>query len=237
MDGDGAEFFAALEEENDVRSKRAQVAFAEFCARWSVPLADTPPGPHGVSAAWREIKGDRTESAIALARFHDLVVMARAPSGGGFSLADLGAVLIGSGRPLLLAASHRPESIGSTIAVAWKNTPEAARAVAAAMPFLSRARKVLVLSADEDSVAAGSTLQSAETVVTKLRWNKVRAEARYVIPGGRSLPDAVLETAGALGADLLVMGGYGHSRVRELVFGGFTRQVLTASPLPVLLFH
>jgi len=232
----GAEFFAALQEESDLRAKRAHVAFAEFAKRWTIPSVDLPPGPHGVTAAWREVQGDPLDSTIALARHHDLVVMGRA-SDAGISLAGLGAVLIGGGKPLLLAAARTPESIGSTIAIAWKNTPESARAIAASLPLLSRARKVVVLTADEDSKAAGAVLESAESVATQLRWNGVKAEARYVIPGGRLVPDAVLETATALGADVLVMGGYGHSRVRELVFGGFTRQLLTASSLPVLLFH
>jgi nucleotide-binding universal stress UspA family protein len=233
----GAELFAALEEENQLRSKRARVAFAEFCRRWQVPGSDSPPGPKGVSVAWREIEGDEVETTIAFARFHDLVVMARAPAASGFSTGGLGAVLIGSGRPLLLAPPRPPETLGSTIAIAWKDTPEAARALTAAMPLLSRASRIVVLSANEDSDKAGITIESAEKIVTQLRWNGRSAEARYVVPGGRALPDAVLETAAALGADVLVMGGYGHSRVRELVFGGFTRQVLAASPLPVFLFH
>jgi nucleotide-binding universal stress UspA family protein len=104
------------------------------------------------------------------------------------------------------------------------------------MPLLARASRIVVLTADEDD-KTGALVESAQKIATQLRWNGLAAEARHVTPGGRSLPDAVLETACALGADLLVMGGYGHSRVRELVFGGFTRQVLTASSLPVLLFH
>jgi nucleotide-binding universal stress UspA family protein len=232
----GAEFFAALEEENELRSKRARVAFTEFCRRWHVPVSDSYPGPKGVSTAWREVKGDEVDATIALARFHDLVVMGRPPAASGLSTAGMGTVLIGSGRPLLLATSRTPESVGSTVAVAWKESPEAARSLTAAMPLLARASRIVVLAADEDG-ETGALVESAQKIATQLRWNGLAAEARHVTPGGRSLPDAVLETASALGADLLVMGGYGHSRVRELVFGGFTRQVLIASPLPVLLFH
>ena len=62
-------------------------------------------------------------------------------------------------------------------------------------------------------------------------------EARNVIQGGREVPDAVMQTARDVGADLLVMGGYGHSRIRELVLGGFTRHVISEAQLPVLMFH
>jgi len=233
----GAEFFAALEEENDLRSKRARIAFAEFCQRWQVSVSDTHAGSKGVSATWREVKGDEVDTTIALARFHDLVVMGRAPVASALSTAGIGAVLIGGGRPLLLATSRTPESLGSTVAIAWKESPEAARALTAAMPLLACAGRIIVLTAGDDPGKAGPLVESAERVATQLRWNGLAAEVRYLVPGGRSLSDAVLETAAALGADVLVMGGYGHSRVRELVFGGFTRQVLTASPLPVFLFH
>src|SRR6185503_17067135 len=140
--------------------------------------ADNP--PLTPSAGWRETQGDFIDTTIAQARFHDLVVMSRASVGE--SLAVLGGVLIGSGRPLLLAPSRAPETVGSTIAIAWKDSPEAARAVTTAMPFLSRAGRVLILTANEETERSPSEIESAEKVVTQLRWNGIGAEARSVIP-------------------------------------------------------
>ena len=99
-----------------------------------------------------------------------------------------------------------------------------------------KAQKVVVLTADEGNDTKQQVL-SAERVAALLRRPGSTAEARLVVPGGRPLHDSILETATAAGADVLVMGGYGHSRLRELVFGGFTRHVLNSSPLPVFIFH
>jgi nucleotide-binding universal stress UspA family protein len=222
--------------EDELRTETARIAFAEFCENRQVTLADAP-GPKGVSVALREITGDAVETTIAQSRFHDLVVLGRAPAASGLSTGGIGAVLVGSGRPVLLAPERTPETLAATIVIAWKDAPEAARALAVSMPFLEKANKIVVLGADEDGAKTGAAAESAEKIANLLRWNGLKAEARYIAPGGQVLPDAVLGAAGACGADMLVMGAYGHSRARELVFGGFTRHVLASSLLPVLLFH
>ena len=233
----GAEFFAALEEENEARSKQARLAFADFCKRWRVTIADNPPGPRAVSARWREISGDPVDATIEQSQFHDVVVLGRPPSISALSLAGIGAILVGSGRPVLIAPQRPPENLGSTIAFAWKETPEAARALTASMPLLLRSKRILVLSCNEKDEQAEPVIDSATRIAEYLQWNGLKTEVRMVLPEGRALSDAIVETACALGADLMVMGGYSHSRVRELVFGGFTRRVLAECPLPVLLFH
>jgi nucleotide-binding universal stress UspA family protein len=105
------------------------------------------------------------------------------------------------------------------------------------MPILCKAHKIVVLSANEDDSKAMECLDCYESVANHLRWHGASAEGRYVVPAGRSVPDAVLESAREAGADILVMGGYGHSRLRELIFGGFTRRVLQGVELPVFVFH
>lgn len=232
-----AELIADLQKENELRTKNARLSFESFCKKWRVPLAEGPSANDGVSAAWREISGDEVETTIAEARFHDLVVLGRPPQATPLSTNGIGAVLVASGRPLLIAPKSAPENLAPTIAIAWKDRPEAARAVTAASPLLAKAQKVIVLTADEDDGKTTTRVQSAERVAAQFRRHGSTSEARLVVPGGRTLHDSILETAVASGADLLVMGGYGHSRLRELVFGGFTRHVLESSPLPVFLFH
>jgi nucleotide-binding universal stress UspA family protein len=229
-------YAAAFVAEDELRTKTARIAFSEFCEHRQVTHADAP-GPNEVSVASREITGDAVETTIAQSRFHDLVVLGRAPFASHLSTGGIGAVLVSSGRPVLLAPEHTPETLGATIAIAWKDTPEAARALAVSMAFLERANKTVVLGADEHSAKTAAAAESAERIATLLRWNGLKAEAHYVAPDGQTLPEAVLGAAGARGADMLVMGAYGHSRARELVFGGFTRAVLTSCQLPVLLFH
>jgi len=230
-----AELIADLQKENELRAKNARLSFEAFCKKWRVPPADGP--QDGISAAWRQITGDEVETTIAEARFHDLVVVGRPPQATALSTNGIGAVVVGSGRPVLLAPKTAPENLAPTVAIAWKDGPEAARAVTAAAPLLMKAHKVVVLTADEGDARARAGIQSAERVAAQFRRHGSTSEARLVVPGGRPLHDAILETATASGADVLVMGGYGHSRLRELVFGGFTRHVLNASPLPVFIFH
>lgn len=230
-----AELIADLQAENELRTKNARVAFNAFCG--SRRLSTNSHAKDGVSATWREITGDEVETTIAEARFHDLVVLGRPADGIALSMSGIGAVIIGCGRPVLLAPKSIPENIAPTVAIAWKDGPEAARAITAAAPLLMKAHRIAVLTADEGTGESGKSIQSAERLAAQLRRPGCTAEARLVIPGGRMLADSILDTARADGADVLVMGGYGHSRLRELVFGGFTRHVLNTSPLPVFLFH
>jgi nucleotide-binding universal stress UspA family protein len=235
-----AELIADLQKENELRSKNARLAFDAFCKRTRVRISATAADGAAdgeISAAWREIRGDEVETTIEEARFHDLVVLGRPLDATALSTNGIGMVVVSAGRPVLLAPKIVPENIAPTIAIAWKDGPETARAVTAAAPLLMKTQKIVVLTADEGTRTASKSIESAERVAAQLRRHGCTAEARLVVPGGRLLPDSILETAVGCGADILVMGGYGHSRLREMVFGGFTRHVLNASPLPVLLFH
>ena len=225
-----AEVFGALEEEVKRRREDARKAFDAFIRRRNIPLA-TAPGGQGVSASWHEEEGDQAQKITAEGRFHDLIVLGR-PHTDGLTTEQGGAIILSSGRPVLLAPEHTPENVAPTVAIAWKETSEAARAVTAAMPLIAKSEKVFVLSAGDDS-----TLKSARRLADELRWHGLRADAHHLARDGLSDPEAVLQAAEGRGADLLVMGGYGHTRMREWVFGGFTRHVLQTSRLPVLLFH
>jgi nucleotide-binding universal stress UspA family protein len=231
-----AELIAALQKENELRTKNARLAFDRFCEKWGIRQGDDL-AAKGVSATWQPITGDEVETTIAEARYHDLVVLGRPAELTALSTNGIGAVLVGSGRPLLLAPKASPESLAPTVAIAWKEGPEVARAMTAAAPLLAKANRVIVLTANEDDAKCGERVVSTERLAAQFRRHGATSEARLVVPGGRSLPDAVIDTAVECGAGVLVMGGYGHSRLRELVFGGFTRHVLQSSRLPVFLFH
>ena len=233
---DAAELIADLQKENELRAKNARLSFERFCKRWGIGLPDGS-AAKGVSATWQQITGDEVETTIREARYNDLVVLGRPAEGTALSTNGIGAVLVGSGRPLLVAPRTSPENLAPIIAIAWKEGPEAARAVTAAAPLLAKAARIIVLTADEGDSETNERVASAERVAAQFRQHGATSEARLVVPGGRSLPDAVIDTAAASGADVVVMGGYGHSRLRESVFGGFTRHVLDESRLPIFLFH
>lgn len=228
------DYFAAFEKEIKSHAWRAHRHVAEFCSRRGIMVGGGA-SKDGVAVSWRELEGDAIETVTAQARFHDLVVIGRAPESIALSPARLGAVMLGAGRPLLLAPEHAPENLAPTVAIAWKESREAAHAVTAAMPFLHKAEKVVVLGVEEGG-HADKTTQSAERLAGQLRWHGLTVES-HVVPLADGIAETLAQAAVAKGADLLVMGGYGHSRLREFVLGGATRGVLHACPIPVLLCH
>ena len=146
-------------------------------------------------------------------------------------------ILVGCGRPLLLVPNAAVKSVGKIVAIAWKETAEAARAVTAAMPLLQRADHVLVLTADEARADPAANIRAAERLAQALARHGINSEARRVPAGGEHASRALVGSAAEQGADLLVMGAYSHSRTRELVFGGFTRELLLSCDLPLLMLH
>jgi nucleotide-binding universal stress UspA family protein len=117
--------------------------------------------------------------------------------------------------------------------VCWRDTPDAARAVVAATPFLERAQRVVFVAIDE----SGTARADVEAAAAQFRWNGLPTDTQVIAAAGRPAADLLREAGQVCGADLVVMGAYGHSRVRELIFGGCTRAVLASADRPVLLFH
>jgi nucleotide-binding universal stress UspA family protein len=128
-----------------------------------------------------------------------------------------------------------------TIVIAWKDSAEAARAVGAAMPFIARAGRVLVLTTSEaaaaDSPPDDTSRVSCERLVATLRLHNPEVSTSHVPVGEGTPVEALLAAATEARASLLVMGGYGHGELREMVFGGFTRSVLGGAAMPVLMMH
>jgi nucleotide-binding universal stress UspA family protein len=225
----------AIEEEGRNRTIAARKAFDEFSERVSFPAGALPGGP--ITLSWQEIEGDPVADTIVAARYSDLIVLARAPKDAAFDADSIASILVRSGRPLLLVPEKPLQTIGLHIAIAWKETAEAARAVTAAMPLLSRAKRIAVISAKEAALASPRDLGPAARLAEQLAHHGFSPDARDVAIAEQPVSKVLIQTAHEFGADLLIMGAYSHSRFRELVFGGFTRQVLLACDLPVLLLH
>lgn len=225
----------AIEEEGRNRTKAARKAFDEFSGRISSSAGALLGGP--ITVSWQEIEGDPVADVIAAARYSDLIVLSRSPKGGEFSADSIASILVKSGRPLLLVPEKPLETIGLHIAIAWKETAEAARAVTAAMPLLSHAKRVAVISASETGSTSTTDLGPAARLAEQLAHHGFSPDARDIAFAEQPISKLLIQAAHEFGADLLVMGAYSHSRFRELVFGGFTRQVLLACDLPVLFLH
>ena len=178
--------------------------------------------------------------AAVHARYADVTVLTRPVEdmlGGGRGEIIEG-VLFHSGRPVLVAPPHwSGGAIGKRILIAWDASREATRAVSEAQPFLDMAEEAIVLTIDAKPKMFGHGDQPGLNIAAHLSRRGLKTTVRNADSLGRPAAQTILEQAGALGADLVVMGAYTHSRLREMVFGGATRDLLRASSLPLLMAH
>ena len=223
------------------RESRAKDGFDRFCAEAGLTVGGTPVGgtPAGqpttrndtASAEWHVETGREPDWVAVYGRSSDLVVASRW-DGEVLARSTLEAVLLETGRPLLIPGPSAMPAAIQRVAIAWKPTAQAARAVALAMPFVSRATEIVIATVEEDE----DERDEISRLSRHLEWHGLHSTVARMRPGPDG-PAATLLSAIIGRADLLVMGGYGHSRMREWVFGGFTRHVLADAPLPVLLAH
>jgi nucleotide-binding universal stress UspA family protein len=236
-DGGGATMVGGLidrlEEEASQREEKAKQLFQSFCEREGLALRDAPPGPQGPSAQWLREIGAEPYWVAEHGRAADLLVIGRPGEDEGALLDTIEGALIESGRPLLIPPAAPLTALPETVAIAWKATPQAARALTAALPFLSLAKQIVVLTVAEEE---RTTQEEADRLIAGLRWHGIPVSVRHLRPEAHSAPDTLLSAAGEHAA-LLVMGGYGHSRLREWIFGGFTLHVLRGAEVPVLMAH
>lgn len=224
----------SLKAESETRRKEAERLYKELCVDAKLPVVEpeTLPQAGTFAVAFHRVKGTEPDEVLRRGRLTDLIVLARSGwEGDGGLSATFDSALFDSGRPVLLLPQAPVAGLGRQVAVAWDGSREAARAVSAALPFLETAESVVVLTAREsDNHAEPSQL------VGYLAAHGVEAKTWAFKPEG-GIGDALLAEAGKAKADLLVLGAYGHSRLRELVLGGATRSVLGNAAIPVLMSH
>ena len=203
------------------RMRQAEALFAEAAAGRS-------------QLAWRSDIADPLVFLLAQSMAADLVVIgrkARDNPAERFALAPADVVMQG-GRPILIAPPGLAYCEASRVAIGWKNTREARRAVADAMPFLHRASRVVVCH-----VADGSGPDESDDLVRVLQARGIPACAARTEGDGADTAAALVDLACEHAAGLLVTGAYGHSRLSEWAFGGVTRDLLRASPICCLMSH
>jgi len=222
-----------LEAESGQIETRARRSVEDFCARYAIPPAVARPG-EGLSAEFTVETGGDAQWISEYGRFADLVVVGRAQPGREMAMEVLEAALMDTGRPLLVAPPGVPQTLLGTIVIAWKDTPEAAHAVAAAMPLLERAERVVIVSVVREDNPREYT---SDRLLRCLRWHNPNTSVRQLGRERRKPVDVLLQEASRLQASLVVMGGYSHSRLREVVFGGFTNRILAGVDIPVLMAH
>ena len=217
-----------------MRTAVARDDFSRFCERHGISTIDEPRCDGRVTASWREEIGEADRRLMFCTRHYDLVVLGRPTVPNGLPPDLLERLLLGCGRPLLIASPQVSDPLLGTVMICWKETAEAARAVGAAMPLLVKAEHVVLAGVEENdpSLADGLT-----DLARQLAWHGIKAKIEFVSQAVGSAGQTLMATVRSYDANLVVMGGYGHSRAREIVFGGFTRSVLESAEIPVLMMH
>jgi nucleotide-binding universal stress UspA family protein len=222
-----------MEAEADTREKAASDAWHAFCSRNNIVATDTP-RDKGITAEWVTEIGTEADWLAEYGRTADLIVVGRGEEQWGPDYALMEAALMDTGKPVAIASRAATAPIDGIVGIAWKDTREAGGAVRAALPFLRAAGQIVVFIVPE---SGDDTDKSHLRLVKMLRWHNPNVTIQALTSGDRPHVAVLLDAALKASCGLLVMGGYGHTRLREAVFGGFTRAVLESAPLPVLIAH
>jgi nucleotide-binding universal stress UspA family protein len=185
-----------------------------------------------VAWEWRAIAGDGASVLASTGSVADLIVMSQDASDA--VAPAVAAVTLAAGRPVLcLPHSGRVESCGRRILIAWNGSRESARAAHDALPFLREAERVVLFTMAEGQDDRASVMDAA----AHLSAHGAKIDVVRTKPGGIDIGNAILNAAADSGADLIVMGAYGHTRIGEWIFGGATRTILQSMTVPTLLSH
>jgi nucleotide-binding universal stress UspA family protein len=224
---------AQVEQEEESVAQKCRAVFDQWLANNSIPEVSTPSPATKASARLVDVIGQSGDQVARLGKLADLVVL-RAPSVEDGVLSQAAeAAIYETGRPVLFSPRQELSSLGTRISVFWNNTAEASRAVQAAMPFLHKAEAVQIMAVDDDSFDPNTVKEFAAS----LGWHGITAEPVLLTPDQRSAGEALLDAAWDFGADLVVMGAFSHSRLREMILGGVTRHILQVAGRPVLMMH
>lgn len=220
-----------METQRTASTRREEEARGVFDALVADAAGDT---------AWHVLDGYAANVLTGRAKTADLAVVGQPDPEDADAATDYdlpAEVVMGSGRPVLIipyVGTYQPEI--SHALVAWNGTKEAARALSDAIPLLESAGKVTLLVINPENLR-GPTLASAADAVVLLARHGIAAEMHDSVSHDISAGEVLLSRASDLGADLLVMGAYGRPRLRELILGGATHDILRHMTLPVLMSH
>lgn len=230
------------EQADQERASQARRSFNSAIAAAGVhsvgyPDPDIAVTSGSITATWREVMGLSEDILLQRGRCADLILFAQSGDVPP-NVMRLETALFETGQPILLAAPGIDAEALSSVAIAWNGSRQAARAIAAAMPLLWRARTATVLTIAGSNDVTGPTAPMITRLSDHLAWHGISAAVDVLHEDGRPTGELLADRAKEIGAGLLVMGGYGHSRFREMVLGGATRYVLeTALGCSVLMAH
>lgn len=221
---------------SDEAQKVVSATFKSAVEKFGIELKDKPGARTDATAHLRIVQGDFADEIERRSRLCDLIVFGLASAKDGQETLREGfeAALLSGARPVLFVPQEPAESPGQRIAVAYDGSATAAHAVTAALPFLSRAKSV---HSYEVTPATGVS-EPLNDLREYLALRGIEAVEHLVDAGPKSTAEALTLAVQAQRCDLLVLGGYGHSRIREFVLGGVTRHILRhGAPFAVLMAH
>lgn len=202
---------------------------------YGISFVEEPSPAIRPSVSCSEIDQPITELVGHLGGVSDLVVVGRPSEAHDDPVKTvIGRALFATGRPVLMAPNWMPETLDGKVLIGWNRSIQAGRGVAGALPFLQHARSVEVIN-----VATGAKQgPSARELADYLRWHGIEPEVKEIPPQEyRAVGDMLLEQVETSAADLLVMGAYSHSRLREMLWGGVTKHIVSHAGIPVLMAH
>ncbi|HUA51245.1 MAG TPA: universal stress protein [Candidatus Sulfotelmatobacter sp.] len=224
------DYLDRLHRESSAKAARLRAAFQEAASRLDIKPGDVG-GSDGVSAEWIEAEGSAAMFIGSYGRVFDLIVLRKPdPKISAETEILLEAALFESGRPILVVPNAKAVPHGGTTVVAWNGSTETASVLALGLPLLTKAGKVVIVTI-EGGMTPGPT--GAE-VAQYLACHGITASVRHVQLEGQTTGETFLRETTKLEGDLLFKGAYTQSRLRQLVFGGATRHILSNAQIPVL---
>lgn len=224
----------SLRQQAQTLSANARAQCRDFCNFHEVSMQAAPLPAGVLSASWMQEERDAMSRLMFHARHSDVIVLGRARNRDYMPIGIIETLLMGSGRPIILAPEGAaPESI-KTVVVGWKETPEAVRALHAALPLLTQAERVVLLSTAEEGAASQEAL---DDLARQLAWHGISAQLHFTPERSGPVANQLQRIAAQLQADLLVVGGFGHGQFRERMFGGVTQSLIDEAMLPVFMVH
>ncbi len=217
--------------ESDERAVKEK--FEQIISNARISLSDDPSSNAQPSASWRVETGDPAEVLARCGGAYDLIVAGHPSLSSEISKSSqvLDAAIFNTARPVLLTSQTIAPTIGEVILLAWNRGIPAGRALLAAHPFLEKSKRVVILTI----VTEAKQGPEPEDIAKNLAWHGVSAEVKRISPSSKTVADIIMEEAVAIDADLIVMGAYSQSRVRERVLGGVTKAIMNRADLPVLM--
>ena len=222
-----------IEREADAASTRARASVEAWRAQAGLVEAARPVAQPHTSMGWRAPTGEPGELVIRAAAGADLVVCAGLQRDSGFAQDLLEAALFGAARPVVTAPPVLPRRLFGSAVIAWNGSHQANRALAAMLTLLPRFEEVHLFCQPEGHRTPVDPADPLDLLV----WHGTSARVLPAAKTDEPVGPALLAAAASVEASFLVMGGYTHGRVRQMMFGGVTHHVLHHAQLPVLLVH